>query len=250
MSLAFSYLVPVHNEEGGLPSLVERLRERLVQYPGSEIVLCENGSSDGSVAVGRRLAEEPSPVPVRALTTTNAGLGHGLAMGVQDVFDLHGADAQERWIVFTAADLPFDFSDLSEFLDWRSGHTEEAVLIGSKTHPRTARRREYKRLLASHAFWGLRAAILGMKTGDPQGTYFIPLRVASRLLPRIRARNYFFTTELAYWAEQSGIPIVEVPVVFAAERRKSTVRVLKHGRQMALQTLELRWRSLTSERTR
>jgi glycosyltransferase involved in cell wall biosynthesis len=245
LTLALSYVVAVHNEEHGLPNLVGRLRERLVRHPGSEIVLCENGSRDGSFETARRLAEEPSPVPVRVLGTAHAGLGHGLAMGIQSVIDARtSSDALERWIVMTAADLPFDFSDLSEFLAWREHHPEEAVLIGSKAHPGTVQQRDWKRSLASHAFRGLRVAILGMKTKDPQGTFFIPLAVASRLLVRIQARNYFFTTELVYWAEREGIPIVEVPVVFDPERRKSTVRILKHGREMAAQTLQLRWRSL------
>jgi glycosyltransferase involved in cell wall biosynthesis len=244
VSLAFSYLVAVHNEEAGLPSLVARLRERLAEFPGSEVVLCENGSKDGSLAVAEKLAAESAAV--RITTTTNAGLGHGLAMGMEDV--LARSDAHERWIVLTAADLPFDFSDLDRFLEWRHKQTDDprAVLVGSKAHPDTSRQRDWKRSVATFGFRSLRTVILQMKTHDPQGTFFVARGVAERLLPHIIARNYFFTTELVYFAERAGIPVIEIPVVFAGERRASTVRIWKHGSQMAKQTLALRFRDLFS----
>jgi kynurenine formamidase len=39
----FSYVLPVHNQERVLEQSVRRLRDRLGQYPGSEILLVENG---------------------------------------------------------------------------------------------------------------------------------------------------------------------------------------------------------------
>ena len=43
-----SYVIPVHNQIADLRKTVRLLVERLGHLPGSEIILVENGSTDGS----------------------------------------------------------------------------------------------------------------------------------------------------------------------------------------------------------
>jgi glycosyltransferase involved in cell wall biosynthesis len=72
---SLSYVLPVHNDESTLAANVARVAEHLRQYEGSEILLVENGSRDGSWAECQKLKGTQHGVPVHAFRESNAGIG-------------------------------------------------------------------------------------------------------------------------------------------------------------------------------
>ena len=106
--MEFSYLVPVYNEEKLLRESVRKIQQVLSQFPGSEILLLENGSTDGSKAIVRELEDLTSALPTRSFILGEKGLGHAYRRGVQE--------AKAQVIVFGAADLPFETTDLENFV--------------------------------------------------------------------------------------------------------------------------------------
>ena len=52
-----SYVLPVHNDAQTLPDVVAALVARLESFPGSEVILVENGSWDGSAWVCETLVD-------------------------------------------------------------------------------------------------------------------------------------------------------------------------------------------------
>jgi glycosyltransferase involved in cell wall biosynthesis len=245
-NLRFSYVVAVHNEEAVLEKTVQRLTQHLSAFPGSAVFLGENGSSDGSLALAQRLAGQHGQVTVHAFSVPLAGLGHALEEGVRLALlagdRLTAEEKDQHVIVFTAADLPFGFTDLDGCVAARAAGFR-GIVIGSKAHPDTRIQKTASRMVASAGYHALRLLLLRMKTRDPQGTFFIDHEAASKLVGKVQARNYFYTTELVFLAEQAGIPVREVPVAFEEERRPSTVRIWKHGSQMARQLWQLRSRA-------
>ena len=238
-----SYVLPVHNDETTLAANVTRLAAHLRQYRDSEILLVENGSADASWRVCEELAGVRDDVPVRVFREPTAGIGFAYARALADLETRHGPDP-ERWAVLTGSDLPWGFSDLDSakpLLEKGSA----PVIIGSKAHPDSVAYRGIMRQGMSFAFRILRRTIVGMRTGDSQGSIFVRLDVALPLAHRIRSRDFFYTTELVYYAEALPHGVVEIPATIEASqlvRGDTSVRAFTHGKAMLAQLIALRAR--------
>jgi dolichyl-phosphate beta-glucosyltransferase len=240
-SIRISYLVPVYNEEQGLPGSAVAIAERLASHPGSELIMVENGSTDSSPALVERLAEELRRPDVDVVAG-HSSKGYGNAMR-------HGIDlASGDMLVITAADLPFGFSDLEEAL---ALDPRPALMIGSKAHPASRVAASRKRRAMSRAFRMLRRVVIDLKVGDSQGTILIDRELAQRLRPHLTAGDFFFSTELIAVASRMGITPVEIPVDYSRPREGSTVRPVEDGVRMARALLDLRrrLRGIPADRT-
>jgi glycosyltransferase involved in cell wall biosynthesis len=240
------YVLPVHNEEKILAANVDRLTAYLVQFPGSEVYLVENGSSDGSWAAARELearAEEAGyAVPVRAFREERAGIGYAYHRGLTEAV-ARSTQHTSTWAVLTATDLPFGLSDVEAALVPLARSTSR-IFMGSKAHRESKVTNPLKRKAMTAIYRVARRAVVGMRVGDSQGSVFLRLDLAVELLPRIESRGFFYSTELCYFAEQAGEAIVELPIVVEGEQRLSTVRPLRDGLAMAGQLVKLRRRRL------
>ncbi len=226
-----SYVVPVHNQEAVLPDTVRRLVARLRDHPGSEVLLVENGSTDGSLAACVALASAVDTPGLRVQAANSArGLGHALRRGMEM--------ARGEVIVLTAADLPFGFSDLDAYLATRPA---AALAIGSKAHPQSRVTTSRLRQLMSGMFRVLRLLILGLHVRDLQGTILIQSSLARRILPYLRCGGFLITTEVVYAAQRAGAAAVELPITYTAGRT-STVSPLRDSARMAFGLLSLRRR--------
>ena len=54
--MRITYTLAVHDQARWLETNVSRVVERLRAFPGSEVILVENGSTDGSLELARRLS--------------------------------------------------------------------------------------------------------------------------------------------------------------------------------------------------
>lgn len=240
MDLSLSYVVPVHNEEATLERNVRRLEAHLQRFPGSRILLVENGSKDQSWSLCQRLAQVVDHVTIEAYREPNAGLGFALHRGVLE--ELARPDEPSRWIALTAADLPFGFTDLDGLLLALEAEQRPDIVIGSKAHRDSKIQTTPTRTAATLVFRNLRRALVGMRTADSQGTFFFKSAAVREVVPRIAARDFFWTTELTYYAERAGRTILEVPVMLEEQQRTSTVKPFKHGSKMLEQLVKLRLR--------
>jgi dolichyl-phosphate beta-glucosyltransferase len=200
--ITLSYIVPAHNSTAILETTLGALLSRL-SGRGAEIVVVENGSSDGTQALLHRIAQSWSnpDVPLVVLSS-GKGLGYAYRTGI--------AASRGARILLTADDLPFGFDDL-EAAD-RLDSEAHPVIIGSKGHRDSEVGRGVLRWVLSWGFWLLRRALLGMRTLDPQGTFVLDGDWARTLVPRLDEPGYLVTTELCYLAEREGIQPLEVPV--------------------------------------
>ncbi len=225
-----TYVIPVHNQIAELRRTVTLLVARLGHLPGSEVILVENGSSDGSGPLCLSLAAtfDGDEVGVR-VTTSAKGLGHAWRRGM--------AMARSETLVLTAADLPFGFTDLDGYLGMSP---RPPLVMGSKTHRGSKIETSLARRVMSAGFGLLRAGLTGLDI-DTQGSVLIKRALAQALLPRLRAGDYLIGAEINLWAVREGITPVEVPVVYTASGR-STVSPIRDSASMALGLLSLRRR--------
>ncbi len=212
-----------------------RILERAKKSPIARIIGIENGSRDASWAKLQEVARA-HPV-VTALQEPQAGLGYALHRGTQAACAIDST--ADHYLVYTACDLPFGFTDLDQFEQLAE---PPAVAIGSKAHPDSDIVYDKKRLLMSKVYRLARRGILGMKTRDSQGTFLIRADVAAWLWPQVIARDFFYTTEVCYLLEQSGRQPLELPITFEGEQRASSVNAVRHSTAMLKQLWKIRGR--------
>jgi putative flippase GtrA len=197
-------VVPVYNEQADLERCVRRLYEHLTRtfpYP-FRITVADNASTDGTLAIARRLAEV---LPrVRAVHLAQKGRGRAL---------------RAAWSASDAAVLAYLDVDLSTDLNALlpmvapliSGHSDLAV--GSRLSRGSRVVRGPKREIISRCYNLILRGTLAARFSDAQcGFKAIRREVAERLLPLVEDTGWFFDTELLVLAEKAGLRIHEVPV--------------------------------------
>ena len=186
----FTLVVPFHSDVDRLGRVLAAADEARV-HGIEEILFCHNGP--GAVP---RLELPPH---ARLLHTDAKGIGAGYRIGI--------AEAREPFVVLSACDLPFGFSDVDAF----GGHR---LAIGSKAHPRTQMPGySLLRRLATFGFWLVRRALLGRATPrDFQGTILVETALARRVVGGIEADDSFFPLELITLCTCEGVTPVELPV--------------------------------------
>jgi glycosyltransferase involved in cell wall biosynthesis len=235
------YIVAVHNEAAILEGTVRSLANRL---PGvaSRVILVENGSRDDSLEIARKTARDRANPSFEVEHIPTAGIGYALDRGLEIGL---ASSKPDTWFVLTAADLPFGYSDLDQFLPYLSrSRAPSRFFIGSKAHRESRGTNRGLRSVGSLAYRVARRLVAGMKTGDSQGTMFLRADLAAVLRPLVYSRDFFYSTELVFLAERLGEPVIEMPVVLEEEQRPSTVKLFRNGVTMLRQLVELRQRPL------
>ena len=210
---------------------------RLGHLPGSEIILVENGSTDGSGPLCLSLAATLDSEEVAVRVTTSAkGLGFAWRRGM--------AMARGETFVLTAADLPFGFTDLDGYL----GLAPRPLLVmGSKTHPESQIETPVVRRAMSAGFGLLRAGLDRAATSTRRDRCSSSARWRRCCSRACEAGDYLIGAEINLWAVHEGVTPVEVPVVYTASGR-STVSPLRDSVSMAAGLLALRRRLADEQR--
>ena len=190
---ALSIVVPVHDEAPNLPLLYAELREVLDGLGrAAEILVVDDGSTDGSTAVARQLvAQDPRVRLVRL--RRHAGLTAALDAGFRA--------ARGAVVVTLDADLQNDPRDIPRLLAALEG--ADAV-IGW----RHARRDPWLRRVSSRIANGVRNVVTGDRIRDSGCGLRALRRECLRDLPSFRGSHRFIPTLL----RAAGCRVVEVAV--------------------------------------
>ncbi len=210
-----SVVIPIYNEEGILETAVMSLREQLVEFGWPfEIILAENGSRDGTVALAASLSEKYPEVT--SFSTGEPNYGKALREGI--------LRARGEFVVCDEIDLCLmDFYRRSlEILE----HNDADLVIGSKTLAGASDERGAYRHAATKIFNGLLRVAVGFKGSDTHGLKAFR-RVA--MLDVVRAcliDKDVFASEMVIRAERSGVRIREIPIRIL-EKRPPSINLIK-----------------------
>jgi len=196
---AISIIIPVYNEEVILAEAVEGLIRGLDSLRFSfEVLLCENGSTDGTAAIARDLSR--ADARVRILHLSYPSYGHALRAGIEHA-------RYDRLVL-----LNLDLCDM-EFLARASALLDQfECVVGSKVAPGSKDERPLVRRLITRLFNGFLRVALGFKGSDTHG---IKAFRRHRVLPLVRAcatNAELFDTELVLRAHRAGVTWQEIPV--------------------------------------
>ena len=198
-------VVPVRNEERDLGPSIRRLVRYLRDgFPcDARVTVADNGSTDGTWAVARSLAES-FPGEVRAVHLDLPGRGRAL----RAIWSVSDAEV----LAYMDVDLSTDLNALLPLVaPLLSGHSD--VAIGTRLARGSRVVRGAKRETISRGYNLLLRAALGVGFSDAQcGFKAIRAAAARELLPLVEDTSWFFDTELLVLAERAGLRIHEVPV--------------------------------------
>lgn len=212
-----SVVMPVLNEEEALGPCIEKIRATFASAGiDGEIVVCDNGSTDGSVAIAERMGARVVHQPLR-------GYGNAYLKGF--------ASARGRYLVMGDADDTYDFTMIPQFVGALEGGqqfvTGSRYLGGGDAE-----------ITALHRYFGNPALtrILNLLFGTRYTDVYCGFRAFSReTYDAIRpvSPGMEFNLELAINAGLAGLQVHEIPIVLAPRKGESKLRTFRDG-----------WRSL------
>jgi len=232
---SISIIIPAYNEEKRLPATLEKVVAWLDRTDWSfrEIIVVDDGSSDGTAAVAERFAAGRSDVRVLR-NPGNHGKGYSIRNGM--------LEAQAEWALFSDADLSAPIEELDKL--WLAVSKDSAdVAIGSRALNRgligvhQSAFREY----GGRVFNLLLRVITGLPFWDTQcGFKLFEGGAAREIFRRQRAEGFGFDAEVLFIARQLGYKIVEVPVRWN-HVEGTKMRLFSDTLRMVLDLVTIRW---------
>jgi glycosyltransferase involved in cell wall biosynthesis len=197
-----SLVMPAYNEEENLPLAVERARAPLTAAAGDgwEIVVVDDGSTDGTAALADGLAARDPRVRV-VHHAQNRGLGGALITGF-------GA-ARGAVIAYVDADLPFEMTALAEAYALMRREGADVVAGYRLTREGDGPRRR----LYTAVYNGIVRATLGLRVRDVN----CPLKLIRREVfeaEGLHSTGVFIDAELLARARRNGFRIVQFGVTY------------------------------------
>ena len=200
-ALAATIVIPLHNEEGLLSTLVTRLVDEFGRFRiESEFLLCENGSRDRTQEIARALSLKHDNV--RVVTLAKASYGAAVREGILRA-------AADHVIIFNADLWSCAFFSES-FRMLKSGCD---MVIGSKRLVPANDRRPAIRRFITFGFNVFLKAVFGLRASDTHGMKALRRSSLLPIIEKCRTQNEVFDTEVVLRAQRAGLRIEELPVV-------------------------------------
>jgi glycosyltransferase involved in cell wall biosynthesis len=215
MPIELDIAVPVHNEAHVLAASIGQLHAHLADWPSWQITIVDSGSTDGTWAIARGLADELPGVEALRVGVKGRGLALRTAWSASDACIL----------AYTDVDLSTGLDALGSLVGAISSGSAD-IAVGSRLAPASRIVRGVRREVISRCYNALLHAALGTTFRDAQcGFKALRMDVAKALLPDVRDDEWFFDTELLVRAARRGLRIHEVPVNWVDDP-DSRVRIL------------------------
>jgi len=233
--VAASLVIPAYNEANRIERCLREVAAFRSGRPGGldwEVILVDDGSSDGTVDIARSAASQAG-LPLRLLShESNRGKGAAIRTGVL-------ASTGDSVLV-SDADLSTPLSEWARLAESLPSH---AVAIGSRAlDENLVRKRQpfYRvwlgkagnRVIRLFAVPGIRDTQCGFKLfrGD----------VARELFAAARIDRFAYDVEILYLARRRGLAIAEVPVLWF-NSPESKVSVVRDTPRTLWDVLRIRW---------
>jgi glycosyltransferase involved in cell wall biosynthesis len=194
-----SLVIPAYNEAPNVEPLVEQCLAALAPYDGDhEIVLIDDGGSDGTGDKVRKLAED-----VPALRPIHHEIGRNIGCHPSELEGFKVARGDVA--LFLPADLQILPSELPSFL----AAAENADVVASH---RVSRADPLWRRLLSAANNRVERLVMGVDVHDAHSSMLLNRRALDLLVPQIISRSALIPAEMLLRAKQLELRIVEIDI--------------------------------------
>ncbi len=209
-----SFVIPAFNEEPILEAAINDLRARLqeVEFPSYEIIISENGSSDGTLVAAAALARKYPDV--RYISSREPNYGKAMKAGI--------IEAKGEYVFCDEIDL-CDINFHVRALDILETDGADMV-VGSKLLRGALDQRPWTRHAASLVFNSMLRLTLGFKGTDTHGLKAFRRAPILDIMDSCQVDRDMFPSELVIRSERAGLRIVEIPVR-VLEKRAPTFKL-------------------------
>jgi len=218
--LEVSVVIPCLNEAQSIAICIDKALTALhKEGVRGEVVVADNGSTDGSIDIAEKHGARVVPVVMR-------GYGNALRKGIEE--------ARGEFIIMGDGDDSYDFSELSKFIvKWREGHD---LIMGNRFEggiERGAMPWLHKHFGNPALTWMLNSLFHGAVGDAYCGMRGFSKDLYERAAPRSTGME--FALELVIKATKLGASVAEIPITLWPDKR---------GRRPHLRTFHDGWRSL------
>jgi glycosyltransferase involved in cell wall biosynthesis len=222
--------MPAHNEAAYLETAVrdvhEGLRARGLEF---ELLVVENGSTDDTLAIARRLADKYPNVSVSSRSVAN--YGSALRQGLM-------ASRGEFVVTFDVDYYELGFVDRALAL-LEAGDRSPVVVVASKRATGSRDERPWPRRFVTAVFgWMLRVGF-SLSASETHGMKAMRRAPIETLLRQCRFTSDLFDTELVIRAERAGLEVAELPAR-TQEQRPSRTSIWRRVPRTLVGLVELR----------
>jgi glycosyltransferase involved in cell wall biosynthesis len=195
---SISLVLPAYNEAENIEPLVAEAVPALeASADDYEIIVVDDGSSDGTAEVTRRVMEVYPAVRL-VEHEVNKGFGAAVFTGF--------TSATKDWIFYTDADRQFVLSELERFVPYM----DQADLIAGYRAPR---RDPFLRVFYGKGWSALCTLMFGYTVRDVDcGFKLFRREIIEALASKIESRGATFSIEWLVRAKRAGYRFVELPV--------------------------------------
>jgi dolichol-phosphate mannosyltransferase len=207
----YSIVIPAYNEEEALYDVVTRT---LASNPGAELILVDDGSSDGTWSIMKTLADEDR---VRAFShQTNRGKTQALKTGYQE--------ARTETIVTIDADMSYPPESIPSLVfTFDQGYD---MVVGSRFLNGIPKATSLIRSFANITGARIASAVLKRRVTDlTTGLRVFNKRVASL---EMKASNLDYEAELTSRVISNGMRYAEVPIAIEQRVGKSKLKFFQN----------------------
>ena len=210
-----SIVIPVYNEEGILRGSVLELREKLRPFGFTyELILCENGSRDRTVEMGKEIEADFPEVRMISIGQPNYGLA--MKTGI--------LAARGDFVICDEIDLcDTEFYARALALLER---TDTDLVVGSKAMVGSNDQRPWVRRMGTRVYNGMLRAVCGFRGTDTHGLKAFKREVLLETAERCVLDRDVFASEFVIRAHREKKKVVEIP--FAVhEKRPPSINLVK-----------------------
>ncbi|MBZ5627707.1 MAG: glycosyltransferase family 2 protein [Acidobacteriia bacterium] len=235
----YSLIFPAFNEGRRLAATLDVVLSYVSrQQWKAEIIVVDDGSSDGTAEIVRRFAQK-DPRVLLVQNPGNRGKGYSVRNGM--------LKAEGDVLLFSDADLSSPISEAPKLLAAIAGGAD--VAIGSRwVDPKLQTERQpVLRQIFGRTYNLLLRLVLGLHYKDTQCGFKAFTRSAARqIFSAQRIDRWGFDAELLYLARIYGLRIAEVPVLWAHVGH-SKINPVPDGLRMLGEMISIRWNGITGK---
>jgi len=234
-----SVVIPAYNEEARLPGLLEKLAAEAESAAAAaglrllETLIVDDGSTDRTRALLEAAAQENERLQPVLEYERNRGKGAAFAAGA--------LKAQGDYVLLADVDLSTPLRELGKLNAAIEAGADLA--IGSRAVAgAVVERGPVHRKVLGNTFNGAVRMLTGLRVKDTQnGFKLFPAEPVKRYAAQQTCPGFAFDVELLMRANQEGLRIAEVPILYMHDLR-SSVRVVSASSQMMREVAALVYR--------